>query len=197
LTAASAKRAARHLGRDTLVTVLVVAGVTALRFLLAPVLSDRSSFTLFTLAVMFSAWSGGFRMGILSTAVATVAGLWLFVWPFNETGLHALSDAMQIVLFVVAGFGISVLAEQLHRARERAEQIARERELLIAQLQGAIANVRTLSGLIPICAGCKKIRDDTGYWHQLEVYIRDHSEADFSHSLCPDCAKNYWDQLEK
>jgi PAS domain S-box-containing protein len=70
--------------------------------------------------------------------------------------------------------------------RKRAEQ---EREKLIHELQEALAKIKTLSGLLPICASCKKIRDDKGHWNVLEVYIRDHSEADFSHSVCPDCAR--------
>lgn len=65
----------------------------------------------------------------------------------------------------------------------------REKERLIGELQEALARVKQLNGLLPICSACKKIRDDKGYWNQLEVYIRDHSEADFTHSLCPDCAK--------
>ena len=58
---------------------------------------------------------------------------------------------------------------------------------LVSDLQEALAKAKTLSGLLPICASCKKIRDDAGYWHQVEVYIRDHAEVDFSHGLCPDC----------
>jgi PAS domain S-box-containing protein len=68
--------------------------------------------------------------------------------------------------------------------RKRAEE---EKELLIVQLQTALDEVKKLSGLIPICSGCHKIRDDRGYWNQLEIYIQDHSEALFSHSLCPSC----------
>lgn len=73
-----------------------------------------------------------------------------------------------------------------------------EREELIAELQSSLAQVRRLSGLLPICASCKKIRDDKGYWKQIESYIRDHSEAEFSHSICPDCAiKIYPDLFDK
>lgn len=50
-----------------------------------------------------------------------------------------------------------------------------------------MAQIRVLDGLLPICASCKRIRDDDGSWHQVEVYVRDHSDAEFSHSLCPDC----------
>jgi PAS domain S-box-containing protein len=67
----------------------------------------------------------------------------------------------------------------------------KERERLIDELQKAMARVKMLSGLLPICAWCKKIRDDEGYWQQMEIYIRDHSEADFTHGLCPDCAKKF------
>jgi PAS domain S-box-containing protein len=69
--------------------------------------------------------------------------------------------------------------------RKKAEA---EREKLITQLQDALADVKLLSGLVPICANCKKIRDDQGYWTQIESYIQDHSDARFSHSICPDCA---------
>jgi hypothetical protein len=57
------------------------------------------------------------------------------------------------------------------------------------ELQEALDRVKRLSGLLPICASCKKIRDDEGYWQQVDVYIKEHSEADFSHGICPDCLK--------
>ena len=70
-----------------------------------------------------------------------------------------------------------------------------ERERLISKLQEALANVQTLSGLLPICASCRKIRDDKGYWDQIESYIKRHTEVQFSHGLCPECAeKLYGDQ---
>jgi PAS domain S-box-containing protein len=72
-----------------------------------------------------------------------------------------------------------------------------ERERLIGELQSALGKVRQLSGFLPICASCKKIRDDKGYWQQIEAYIRDHSEAEFSHSLCPDCARRLYPDLHK
>jgi AmiR/NasT family two-component response regulator len=69
------------------------------------------------------------------------------------------------------------------------------RERLILELQDALAQLKTLSGLLPICASCKKIRDDDGYWNQLEAYIQDHSEVVFSHGLCPECAKRLYPQI--
>ena len=70
-----------------------------------------------------------------------------------------------------------------------------EREKLIGELRSALARVRMLSGLLPICASCKKIRDDKGYWNQIETYIRDHSEAHFSHGICPECARKEYPEL--
>mgnify|MGYP006279950033 CR=1 FL=1 len=70
-----------------------------------------------------------------------------------------------------------------------------EREELIRELQAAVDEIRTLKGIIPICARCKKIRDDSGYWEQLEVYLRQRSGAEFSHGLCPDCARELYGEL--
>jgi len=70
--------------------------------------------------------------------------------------------------------------------------IEEERERLITELQEALSKVKLLSGFLPICASCKKIRDDKGYWNQIESYIRDHSDAEFSHGLCPECARELY-----
>jgi len=75
------------------------------------------------------------------------------------------------------------------------KQLEAEREELIHTLQDAMARVKTLSGLLPICASCKKIRDDQGYWHQVEVYIHERSEADFSHGICPECARKLYPEI--
>jgi len=64
-----------------------------------------------------------------------------------------------------------------------------------AEFQEALAKIKTLNGLLPICASCKKIRDDKGYWTRIETYIGDHSEAEFSHGICPKCAKTLYPEL--
>lgn len=76
--------------------------------------------------------------------------------------------------------------------RKRAEQ---EREQLISALQEALANIKTLRGLLPICASCKKVRDDSGYWSQIEAYVQAHSDAVFSHGICPDCVGQLYGDL--
>lgn len=78
------------------------------------------------------------------------------------------------------------LAEVLARAHNMLEV-----RLLVAGLQEALEKVKLLSGLLPICAWCKKIRDDQGYWNAIEHYISQHSEAEFTHGICPDCRRKY------
>lgn len=75
------------------------------------------------------------------------------------------------------------------------KQIETEREALLKELREAMTNIKTMSGLVPICSGCKKIRDDSGYWNQLETFIQKHSDAKFSHSLCPDCCKIFFPDI--
>ena len=72
---------------------------------------------------------------------------------------------------------------------------SRERDRLIAQLENALQEVKRLSGLLPICASCKRIRGQHDTWQQIEDYISSHSEADFSHSICPDCARELYPEI--
>jgi CheY-like chemotaxis protein len=78
---------------------------------------------------------------------------------------------------------------QLYQQRKKFEELVRE-------LQHALDEIKTLRGIIPICAQCKKVRDDEGYWEQVEVYIGKHSEAQFSHGLCLDCMMELYPELE-
>lgn len=80
--------------------------------------------------------------------------------------------------------------------KEIARQLEEQRRLN-EELRQALEQVKTLSGLIPICASCKNIRDDEGFWHDVEVYIEDHSEANFSHGICPACKQKLYPQFSK
>ena len=101
----------------------------------------------------------------------------------QELAIAAVRDGAQDYL-VKGRFGGDLLV--------RAARYAMEREHLIRELREAVARIKTLTGLLPICAGCKKIRDDKGYWRQVDSYITLHSEAKFTHSLCPDCMVKYF-----
>lgn len=93
---------------------------------------------------------------------------------------------------------LPVVVQQVIEQRDIAAaklQAERDRERLIVELREALASVKTLSGLLPICAGCKKIRDDDGYWTLVETYVEQHSDAAFSHGICPDCGKRLYGDL--
>ena len=83
---------------------------------------------------------------------------------------------------------LSMTNKKLSQEIKERKQVEKEREQLINELQEALVNVKTLSGLLPICANCKKIRDDKGYWNNLEGYIQTHSEVKFSHGMCSECS---------
>jgi len=75
------------------------------------------------------------------------------------------------------------------------KQAEKEREQLIARLREAMQNIKQLKELLPICAACKKIRDDQGYWNEVEIYIEQHTDAKFSHGICPECMKKLYPEL--
>jgi len=86
-------------------------------------------------------------------------------------------------------------AQELHITIQMAlfkHKSDKEKKELTEKLRQALARVKQLSGLLPICASCKKIRNDEGYWEQIELYIKEHSEAEFTHGICPDCFKKLY-----
>lgn len=88
----------------------------------------------------------------------------------------------------------SELARTMAIALARFDDL-KELRRLNAELRRAMAQIKTLKGLLPFCSYCKSIRDDKGYWHRVDVYIRDHSEADLSHGVCPKCIKEHFPDI--
>jgi len=86
--------------------------------------------------------------------------------------------------------------EEIKIEMEERERAQVEKDRLIIELKDALSKVNQLSGLLPICSHCKKIRDDNGYWNQIESYIHEHSEAQFSHSICQECVKKYYPDMD-
>ena len=127
---------------------------------------------------------------IMATAYASV-----------ETAIKALNEGASA--YITKPFNMDEVLATVREALEKQhlmfEKRQAEKELrrINDQLKEALAKVKTLSGFLPICANCKKIRDDQDYWHQVEEYITDHSEAEFSHSICPDCAKQLYPEFYK
>jgi AmiR/NasT family two-component response regulator len=119
--------------------------------------------------------------------------------PTPVVALTAYETLEMVEKASAAGVGAYLVKPPSARELERAITIAMARfddlmELrrLNAELRQAMDEIRTLKGMIPICASCKKIRDDEGYWQDVAVYIRDHSEAEFTHGICPDCARKLY-----
>jgi hypothetical protein len=138
---------------------------------------------LYTPLVLITLWSYSHRFTLIVTVGATaltVAGLF---YP-----LYGAANWLAVTNRVLSLITIWIAA-MLVLLYKRAEE---ERERLIRELQDALENIKTLRGLLPICSSCKKIRDDHGYWNQLETYIGAHSGAEFTHGLCPECAQKLY-----
>jgi hypothetical protein len=115
----------------------------------------------------------------------TLLGLGPFAQPRQNDSLLLLQAFMGVTSVMILGLA-TVVSE-----RKGAES---NLEKMVLELQTALARIKTLKGLLPICSVCKKIRDDKGYWNQIENYIRHHSEADFTHGLCPPCAEKLYSE---
>jgi len=114
-------------------------------------------------------------------------------WQSNKPGVEIENRPVLAILKQVAEIEqkLNVAQEEIQR-RIEAEK---KRDEVIQELQKALSEVKTLRGLIPICSICKSVRDDQGYWNRIESYISEHSEAEFSHSLCPTCAKKHYPEF--
>ncbi|MFC1834008.1 PAS domain-containing protein [Thermodesulfobacteriota bacterium] len=116
----------------------------------------------------------------------------------EETLVHSKDEPIWIEIIKSPSYndqGMVIGTTGIARDITARKQAQNEREQLVTELQRALAHVRQLSGLLPICASCKNTRDDRGYWQQIEEYIRDHSEADFSHGICPECARKLYPEF--
>ena len=100
----------------------------------------------------------------------------------------------------VAGLLLGIYISRLKKVRNELKRLNQELEDKVkqrtAELEKSLAKVKQLSGLLPICMHCKKIRDEKGYWNQIEAYIHEHSDAEFSHSICKDCAEKYYPDMD-
>ncbi len=124
------------------------------------------------------------------------------IYVFHFTSGH--SEVKNLVSEILQAFSVSmlpwglafmILSALLGVFWGKIKQADKEKSVVIAELQKALKKVKTLSGFLPICASCKKIRDDQGYWNQIEAYISEHSEAEFSHGICPECAQKLYPDI--
>jgi hypothetical protein len=111
-------------------------------------------------------------------------------WQSNKKGIQIENRPVLAILKQVAEIEIE-LAHAQHEI-ERRKKAEKELGKVVQELEKALSEVKILQGILPICSHCKKIRDDQGYWQNVEKYIHDRSEAEFSHGVCPECAKKYY-----
>jgi ligand-binding sensor domain-containing protein len=118
--------------------------------------------------------------------------------PWNPAGASwefQLAPTLHETPWFLAGAALLLGGAAFGLDRWRVRRVRRNEMRLQARIQEAVAQIKVLSGLIPICSGCKRIRDDAGYWEQMEVYIRQHSQAEFSHGLCPSCIREMYPEF--
>jgi len=137
---------------------------------------------------------------LFGIGLAAVAGLLLTEWcvpgaitPYPSPVHRRIDMAFSLLLSLGSvTMLIYLVAEEHRKEHARNEQLYRQIMQDKAALEQALREIRVLKGLLPICASCKKIRDDGGYWHQLEAYLSHHAEVKFSHGICPDCERTYY-----
>ena len=119
--------------------------------------------------------------------------LWYLYWQNTRKGIAIENRPVLAIVTHVAEIEAELTRAQLEIERRKTAE--HQRDETIQQLRQALSEVKTLRGLLPICSGCKSIRDDRGYWNSIETYISEHSEAEFTHGLCPTCARRLYPDI--
>lgn len=135
-----------------------------------------------------------YKVGDIRGGISLAVPLKPYLSSAKRRTMHV-AQGLGLLWLIGAGalwLGMAFIRKRV-KERENAEQ---ERDRYVEKLKQALSEVKTLGGLLPICSYCKKIRDDKGYWNQLENYIHEHSEATFSHGICKDCAEKFYSDLD-
>ena len=168
----------------------MVAGAVGVFSPLLPVFLSFSIPALVPIAIRFFAIGDTLHMGM--GAMTTLFGI------LTYTTARRINAANKELIALKEAFAdrLEERTAELEATNGQLRREIEERKQLITELQAAIAKVRTLSGLLPICSACKKIRDDKGYWNQIEAYIEEHSDAAFSHGICPECFRRIYPDMD-
>jgi hypothetical protein len=151
---------------------------------------EVSFFVFYFLPLAFVGWYTNRKVALLLSCAA--AAIWFVVDHFLDERLYSIwmiqywNTLVRLMAFVLIAMAFWYMQAQLERAHA-----------LNRDLSAALATVKKLSGLLPICASCKRIRNDQGYWEQIEAYIREHSEAEFTHGICPACVEKLYPELSR
>jgi len=177
-------RVTEWLGRSSRATVNVACAVFLVAVALVQYISGTrtTAAPLYLIPIVAVTLRSGRGTGLMYAAAGGLVFILLELpYPLNRyIWLELWNDILRVSLFVACAVAIARLKEDIIREMN-----------LKAHLQDALAGVRQLSGLLPICAWCKRIRKKDGSWEVVEVYLKDHSRADFSQGLCPECAREH------
>ncbi len=143
---------------------------------LAPIFDPHSKKIIAIIGIDIDARTWQKNINVYKSFCYVITGLLIFV----------------VLVYFSSLYKINSVNKKLHAEIKERILAEEEREKLIKKLQKALAEIKTLQGIIPICASCMKIRDDKGMWKRVEAYVEAHSEAQFSHGTCPDCTKKHY-----
>ena len=185
------------------VSALALAGLIVMGFLFLALLGyggvgRAAHLWSFTFPMMSLFLLGARRGSILSLAYLGLAALLLFPGrSFELVADYPVSFSLRYISAYFTVFVMSLVLESLREvAFRRMQEYRREQERLVKELREKVAEVRTLRGILPICSNCRKVRNDQGYWQRVELYVQTHSEARFSHGICPDCMRELYPELQ-
>ncbi len=143
-----------------------------------------------------------FVIGLLTSAAMTFYEFFkqYLIPDISIWNSHIITIVFSTILALIVSFFVlkreNKIKSTINQKNQELEKAKRDLVENINRLEEASRNIKILSGLIPICSSCKKIRDDAGYWHQIEKFIKEHSGAVFSHGLCPACAKELYPEMK-
>lgn len=150
---------------------------------------DLGFFVFYFIPISLVAWKADRVWALVLAAVSAI--VWGYVdflsgHHYSSTVYYFWNAGIRLISFVILAVFVDMVQVLLRRQQK-----------LNADLSKTLADLKQLKGFLPICASCKKIRNDNGYWEQIEKYISSHSEAEFTHSICPECAKRLYGSIEE
>lgn len=150
---------------------------------------DLNFFVFYFIPISLSAWRASRTWGVILSFISALA--WGFAdylsgHHYSQPVYYFWNAVIRLASFIILAFTLDMIHSLLVRQRA-----------INDELKHTLAEIKQLRGYLPICASCKKIRNDGGYWEQIEKYISEHSEAEFTHGLCPECAKRLYPDLLK
>ncbi|HLI86983.1 MAG TPA: DUF4118 domain-containing protein [Bryobacteraceae bacterium] len=165
-----------------------------IRACLQPLLSDYSTYLLFTIPVAVSAMCAGAGPAFLSAGIGVLLSDYFF-FPHGIFAVfpdHVRVGVVSTVIFLAGSALVAKLGGELRSRRLAAEKTAEQLRQTLAERDALIEKVSVLSGLLPVCAACKSIREESGNWVSMEAYLSGHSKAKFTHGMCPRCMEEWY-----